>query len=361
VKDGAADPDADGLSNLQEYLGATDPQNPDTDGDGLKDGAEVNIHHTNPVSADTDADGLSDGAELNTYGTNPLIADTDGDGFPDGQEVQLGSDPNRADSTPANLALRSDATGILGTEDSAGVDTPVFNAGAAANINDGDLTTRVDSWNGASADTLSFVGIVWTNALIKPLTSLDLSLATFFDGGWFGANNVSPGAGGLLSAAIDLLEPSVQVSTDGTVWNDVTVTSDYLVAFDGHPLPAVAYDPPTLATAHFRLTTPQTGIKGVRIIGSEGGTATGGFLGVAELAALTRVPQPVSLLNPAVVSGQFHLEFDTQAGGTYVVQYKTAITDAAWQPLTTIVGDGSRKPVNDAIGPGSRFYRVESK
>jgi hypothetical protein len=361
VKDGAADPDADGLPNLQEYLGATDPQNPDTDGDSLKDGAEVTTHHTNPSSADTDADGLGDGAEINTYLSNPLIADTDGDGFPDGQEVQLGSDPNRADNSPANLALRSDATGILGTEESSGFDTVVANAGTVANINDGDLTTRVDTYNGASADTLSFVGIVWTNALIKPLVALELSLATFFDGGWFGNNNVGPGSGGSLSAAVDLLEPKVQVTTDGTVWTDVAATSDYLVAFDGHPLPAVDFGPPTSATALFRLTTPQAGIKGVRIIGSEGGTASGGFLGVFELTALNRATQPVSLLNPAVVSGQFRFEFDTKAGSSYDILYNTSMTDTTWQKLTTITGDGSRKPVTDPIGPGSRFYRVESK
>ena len=33
------------------------------------------------------------------------------------------------------------------------------------------------------------------------------------------------------------------------------------------------------------MTEPQTGINGVRIIGTEGGTASGGFLGVFELAA----------------------------------------------------------------------------
>ena len=165
----------------------------------------------------------------------------------------------------------------------------------------------------------------------------------------------------MLSAAVDLLEPKVQVTTDGTTWTDVAATSDYLVAFDGHPLPAVDFGPPTSATALFRLTTPQAGINGVRIIGSEGGIASGGFLGVFELTALDRATQPVSLLNPAVASGQFRFEFDTRAGSSYDVLYKPSMTDAAWQKLTTITGDGSRKSVTDPIGPGSRFYRVESK
>ena len=65
------DPDHDGLTNLQEYQYGTDPHNPDTDGDGLTDGDEVNKYHTNPLLADTDGDGIPDGVEIQT-GTDPL-------------------------------------------------------------------------------------------------------------------------------------------------------------------------------------------------------------------------------------------------------------------------------------------------
>ncbi len=119
--DGSSDLDADGLSNLNEWLRRTLPNNVDTDADGLQDGAEVNTHstdplkadtdadglndgvevsthHTNPTLADTDADGLSDGAEINTRHTNPLSNDTDGDGMRDGWEVQYGLNPLVNDS-----------------------------------------------------------------------------------------------------------------------------------------------------------------------------------------------------------------------------------------------------------------------
>ncbi len=69
--DAQEDPDHDGLTNLREYQLGTDPRNPDTDGDGLKDGDEVNTYHTNPLLVDTDGDGISDGLEVRV-GTDPL-------------------------------------------------------------------------------------------------------------------------------------------------------------------------------------------------------------------------------------------------------------------------------------------------
>ncbi|MCU0784566.1 MAG: hypothetical protein MUF81_11100 [Verrucomicrobia bacterium] len=97
------DLDADGLTNLQEYQRGTIPNNPDTDGDTLKDGPELSgvapRPATNPLLADTDGDGLNDGAESNTgvwvstanRGTNPTKTDTDGDGLSDGVESNTGT------------------------------------------------------------------------------------------------------------------------------------------------------------------------------------------------------------------------------------------------------------------------------
>ncbi len=76
------DDDSDGLSNLQEAALGTQPNNPDTDADGLNDGAEVNQYGTNPKLMDTDGDTIPDGKEV-TLGTSPLNKDTDGDGIQD--------------------------------------------------------------------------------------------------------------------------------------------------------------------------------------------------------------------------------------------------------------------------------------
>lgn len=48
-----------------EPVTGTDPNNPDSDNDGLSDSEEVLIHNTDPNNPDSDGDGLSDGEEVN--------------------------------------------------------------------------------------------------------------------------------------------------------------------------------------------------------------------------------------------------------------------------------------------------------
>ena len=74
--DGTEDADADGLTNLTEYLAGTNPQNADTDGDGISDYEE-----------DSDNDGLSNGIEQDLQ-SDPGDADSDDDGFADLVEVR---------------------------------------------------------------------------------------------------------------------------------------------------------------------------------------------------------------------------------------------------------------------------------
>ena len=82
----------------------------DTDGDGIWDSDEVNIHGTDPLLADTDGDWISD-LEETLLGTSPVDADTDGDGLLDGWEFVNGIDPlsalgdDGADGDPDNDGL----------------------------------------------------------------------------------------------------------------------------------------------------------------------------------------------------------------------------------------------------------------
>jgi hypothetical protein len=98
------DLDADGLTNDEEALLGTDPNDPDSDDDGLQDGPEVETHGTDPLDADTDNDGLTDGDEVNTHGTDPDNADTDADGLSDGAEVNThNTDPLDEDTDDDQL------------------------------------------------------------------------------------------------------------------------------------------------------------------------------------------------------------------------------------------------------------------
>lgn len=99
------DSDEDGLLDRDEEKLGTNPDNPDTDGDGLKDGEEVTTFSTNPLNADTDGDGLQDGQEVKAIRTDPLKADTDGDGLRDGEEVnQYKTDPLKMDTDGDSLS-----------------------------------------------------------------------------------------------------------------------------------------------------------------------------------------------------------------------------------------------------------------
>jgi hypothetical protein len=91
------DKDGDGLAEDREYAELTDPCNPDTDGDGLLDGEEINDYGTDPLMADTDGDGINDNDEVNVYLTSATNWDTDGDLIPDLYEVL-----NTGQSPPLN-------------------------------------------------------------------------------------------------------------------------------------------------------------------------------------------------------------------------------------------------------------------
>jgi len=94
------DNDYDGLSNDEEAALGTDPNNPDTDGDSLTDGEEVNgFLFTTVVSRSNGGGGTVGHPDTGSLiKTNPLNPDTDGDGLNDGPEVNLGSNPRDKDT-----------------------------------------------------------------------------------------------------------------------------------------------------------------------------------------------------------------------------------------------------------------------
>lgn len=101
--------DDDDIAGVQDLYGtASDPPSPpqappqdatpppsgdqDSDEDGIADEEEVLVTGTDPNNGDSDGDGLLDGVEVANR-MNPLDPDMDRDGVNDGQEVEQGTDP----------------------------------------------------------------------------------------------------------------------------------------------------------------------------------------------------------------------------------------------------------------------------
>ena len=104
------DDDNDGLFGGQEATLGTNPNNPDTDGDGIQDGVEVGPDVTNPL--DEDGDGIIDALDSNTL-------DTDEDGVND-QQDPANENPcipdNSSPDCPVDLAITKQADRLNAAE-----------------------------------------------------------------------------------------------------------------------------------------------------------------------------------------------------------------------------------------------------
>ncbi|WP_438017691.1 DUF3344 domain-containing protein [Sorangium sp. So ce315] len=144
-------PDADGGATK------TSPINPDTDGGGVSDGNEdtnldgaIDAGEGDPNDpaddvppVDTDGDGLSDALE-ETIGTDPDDADSDDDGVLDGDEPNF-SDDTDGDGLINALDPDSDNDGLFdGTELGLPCDNAATDAGAESCIADADPTTTTN-------------------------------------------------------------------------------------------------------------------------------------------------------------------------------------------------------------------------
>ncbi|MDQ8191972.1 hypothetical protein [Roseibacillus persicicus] len=157
--DGAdGDREPDGLDNLFEFDEGTDPNNPDTDGDGVTDGVELNDDGTDPLDPDADHDRLNDGAEK-AAGSDPFEQDTDRDEFSDSIEVNVfGTDPNDENDVPTPTILMDFSISNGSFEDTTGGTNPSNPASATTRFAAGQAgqVATLPGWSARSVD--GFIG-----------------------------------------------------------------------------------------------------------------------------------------------------------------------------------------------------------
>ncbi len=165
--EGDPDRDDDGLTNDEEAALGTDPDNPDSDFEGLSDGDEVNTHGTDPLDADSDDDGLDDAVEIG-MGTDPNDADSDDDGLSDGDEVAANTDPNDPDSDDGGMNDGDEVSNGRDPNDASDDDLPptitITGSTQVGTSDDFTLEIAVDEPEGASYT------VEWTQVGGTPVT-----------------------------------------------------------------------------------------------------------------------------------------------------------------------------------------------
>jgi hypothetical protein len=142
------DPDADGLTIVQEQNAGTNPLLYDSDGDGLSDLAEIQTYFTNPMLADTDGDGAYDNIEL-TAGTSPT----------NGQSFFRVTDAVKNTNGTMLLRWPSQAGRYYNVQRSTDVTFGTFEVISQGQIATPPLNTHVDNSAGASPDGRYFYRI----------------------------------------------------------------------------------------------------------------------------------------------------------------------------------------------------------
>lgn len=196
----------------------------------------------------------------------------------------------------AAINIAGSGSGYMGAGDT-GISTVNYHHnGELAHICDGNPATRVDNFHGSLQDghTMGHAGVVWPAARTESVKSITVTMATFYDGGWFGSRECPPPGGTLTPAMLKpakqrsgaVVEPYVEVNfgpNGSGSWVRVASSNDYVASFTGHTIPSTG----GIATSRsFTVTLRErpVGITGIRVAGPMGGAHGSGYIGVYEIA-----------------------------------------------------------------------------
>lgn len=166
-----------------------------------------------------------------------------------------------------------------------------------AELVDGNNGTNMNTWSGGAgaAGDLGYLGLRF-NTVQTDVTSIQLDIQIFNDGGWFnGGEGVEPTIQ-YTTADISGWNSGTFISNGDNAWTTIASTTDYIALMNADTAAqaniAGVSDGQTF-TWNFAAIS---GVTGIRIIGDQGGTAstTAGFLGGQEMRAYA-VPEPSSV------------------------------------------------------------------
>jgi len=383
------DLDNDGLTNLQEFENKTDPNEADSDGDGLNDGDEIagagSRPATNPTRADSDGDGLSDFAETNTgafagasdTGTDPTNPDTDGDGAPDGEEVAAGSNPHDSNDRPP-LSDGFALTGPLTDDASSGIDpandyTHAISGGGVETVNGVtfdllDRTARPPNfeWSASSQQNMINDNNGGWNVAASGLSGPGLL-------GLFGSftYNSDGNAGSNQTFTLSALIPGQTYETrlymrkwDNSTARGQTATftaggqaPSSITFFEDHPeeLPTGLPNRDSAWYLSYTYTADAAGTLAIRFEVQPSGVVQGNpgsfhLYGLTNQVASAPAPLEITDISYNAATSSLSIVFNSQPGANYALDYSTTLEEGDWQELDDgIIAEGIETTVVDTF------------
>ena len=253
VPDGEEDDDRDTVDNATEERIGTDPNNPDTDSDGLLDNEEIFIICVDPLRPDTDGDGLADGEEVHVVGSDPCDSDTDDDSIKDGVDECPGAmedgnlpDPNDGCASAevgGDPPLYGDIQVFPTPESSAGMDLNSNNSHRDTVLRYKDLSTgntinTTEVVNGGHANIDIYQNIIVYMSDNNAIKYFDTSTGTAHDTGYtgghpaiFGDTIVFESAGSIMTFSISKGE----ITRTGIQGSDPVINNNVIAFHSGNP------------------------------------------------------------------------------------------------------------------------------